>query len=142
MRASRVVLFLLFLASPQRIAALNVSSNIPYATPADALQVLDLYTPDGAKKLPVVFWIHGGGWRRGDKADVQIKPRVFTERGFVFVSTNYRLLPQVDMDALTRDVARSLGWVHKTHVQLSANLGLPEDPATKELFKFLAPLKD
>jgi len=113
MRASLVVLFLLFLASPQKTAAQNLSSNIPYAIPADALQVLDIYTPDGAQKLPVVFWIHGGGWRRGDKADVEIKPRVFTERGFVFVSTNYRLLPQVEMDALIRDVARSLGWVHK-----------------------------
>jgi acetyl esterase/lipase len=38
---------------------------------------------------------------------------VFVERGFVFVSTNYRLLPDVEMDVLIRDVAKSLGWVHK-----------------------------
>jgi acetyl esterase/lipase len=31
----------------------------------------------------------------------------------VFVSTNYRLLPHVDMETIFRDVAKSLGWVHK-----------------------------
>jgi carboxylesterase type B len=29
------------------------------------------------KNLPVVFWIHGGGWQTGDKKDVQIKPQAF-----------------------------------------------------------------
>ena len=94
-------------------AAQNLKSNIPYVDPADDRQVLDIYAPEGAEQLPVVFWIHGGGWQTGDKADVQIKPRVFAERGFVFVSTNYRLLPEVEMDVLIRDVAKSLGWVHK-----------------------------
>lgn len=91
----------------------NLTSDIPYADPAHERQVLDIYAPDGAKDLPVVFWIHGGGWQTGDKTDVQIKPRVFARRGFVFVSTNYRLLPHVEMGVLIRDVARSLGWVHK-----------------------------
>jgi len=91
----------------------QVKSNIPYADPAQDRQVLDIYASEGAKDLPVVFWIHGGGWQAGDKTDVQIKPRVFAEHGFVFVSTNYRLLPKVEMDVLIRDVAKALGWVHK-----------------------------
>lgn len=102
-----------FLLLASAAPAQQVASNIPYADPADERQVLDIYAPEGAKDLPVVFWIHGGGWQTGDKSDVQIKPRVFAERGYVFVSTNYRLLPQVDMDVLIRDVAKSLGWVHQ-----------------------------
>jgi arylformamidase len=102
--------FLLLLPMAQ---AQNLTSNIPYADPAHERQVLDVYAPDGADNLPVVFWIHGGGWQTGDKTDVQIKPRVFAERGFVFVSTNYRLLPHVEMGGLFRDVAKSLGWVHR-----------------------------
>ena len=43
----------------------------------------------------------------------ELKPQVLTERGFVFVSTNYRLLPDVGMDVLIGDVAKSLGWVHR-----------------------------
>jgi acetyl esterase/lipase len=104
-------LAILLLASVAQ--AQNLTPNIPYAEPAHERQVLDIYAPDGAKDLPVVFWIHGGGWVTGDKTDVQIKPRVFSERGFVFVSTNYRLLPHVEMGVLIRDVAKAVGWVHK-----------------------------
>jgi acetyl esterase/lipase len=75
-------------------------------------QVLDIYSPSGAKGRPVVFWIHGGGWQAGDKGDVQRKPQAFTEKGYVFVSTNYRLLPNVDMGTIVRDVAKSIRWVH------------------------------
>lgn len=91
----------------------TVSSNLPYAESPHERQVLDIHAPAGAKNLPVVFWIHGGGWQTGDKTQVQEKPRAFAERGFVFVSTNYRLLPAVDMGTLTRDVAKSLAWVHR-----------------------------
>jgi acetyl esterase/lipase len=106
--------FLLFVSAAQ---AQNLTSNIPYADPAHERQVLDIYAPENAKDLPVVFWIHGGGWQTGDKTSVQLKPQVFNERGFVFVSTNYRLLPHVEMDVLIRDVAKSLGWVHKNIAQ-------------------------
>jgi acetyl esterase/lipase len=108
MKTALVLLSLVCVAPSQ-----NLTSDIPYADPADERQVLDVYSPADAKDFPVVFWIHGGGWETGDKSDVHIKPRVFAERDFVFVSTNYRLLPDVEMGAIVRDVAKSLGWVHK-----------------------------
>ena len=92
--------------------AQRVTRDIPYAT-AHERQVLDVYAPDGAKNLPVVFWIHGGGWQTGDKGMVALKPKAFTDAGLVFVSINHRLLPTVEMGAITRDVAAALGWVHK-----------------------------
>ncbi len=103
--------------------AQNLKSNIPYVDQGHVRHVLDVYAPEGAKNLPVVFWIHGGGWQGGDKTDVQIKPRVFAEKGFVFVSTNYRLLPLVDMTVLTQDVAKALGWTYKN---ISAHGGDPQ----------------
>jgi acetyl esterase/lipase len=60
-----------------------------------------------------VFWIHGGGWQTGDKSEVALKPQLFMDRGCIFVSTNYRLLPDVEMDTLIRDVAQAIGWVHE-----------------------------
>jgi arylformamidase len=90
----------------------NVKRNIPYADPAHERQVLDVYSPHNAKDLPVVFWIHGGGWQTGDKSSVQSKPQAFVDKGFVFVSTNYRLLPSVDMGTIVRDIAKSIHWVH------------------------------
>ncbi len=90
----------------------DAKRDIPYVEKADERQVLDVFAPPKAKNLPVVFWIHGGGWQTGDKTDVQIKPRVFTDKGYVFVSTNYRLLPKVDMGTIVRDVAKSVHWMH------------------------------
>ena len=107
---SSLLLAVVLLADAQ---AQDIKRNIPYAEPAHERQVLDIYSPPGAKNLPVVFWIHGGGWQAGDKTSVQLKPQIFVDKGFVFVSTNYRLLPNVEMEIIFRDVAKSLGWVHK-----------------------------
>jgi arylformamidase len=92
--------------------AQDIKRDIPYCQPAHERQVLDVYSPHDAKNLPVVFWIHGGGWQTGDKTSVQIKPQFFLDKGFVFVSTNYRLLPKVDMGTIVRDIASSIHWVH------------------------------
>jgi len=91
------------------------TADIPYVERAHERQVLDIYTPENAidEPLPVMFWIHGGGWQVGDKSDVGLKPKVLTDRGFLFVSTNYRLLPGVDMGVLIGDVAKSLSWTHR-----------------------------
>lgn len=55
-----------------------------------------------------MFWIHGGGWQTGDKSSVQIKPQFFLEKRFAFVSTNYRLLPSVDMGTIVRPATKAL----------------------------------
>lgn len=95
-------------------SAQKLTRDIPYVQDGHERQVLDIYTPEHAAdgNLPVVFWIHGGGWQVGDKSDVALKPKVLTDRGFVFVSTNYRLLPDVPIEVLIQDVAKSLAWVH------------------------------
>ncbi len=103
---------LVLLAVAAAAPAQDVRRDIPYADPAQKRQTLDVYAPAGAKDLPVVFWIHGGGWQTGDKKDVQLKPQAFNDRGFVFVSINYRLLPDVDMGTIVRDVAKAVRWVH------------------------------
>src|ERR1043166_1112522 len=86
--------------------------DVVYAEPASPLHTLDVYASASAKKAPVVFWIHGGGWQAGDKSDVAEKPRFFVENGFVFVSMNYSLLPKVEMIDIFHDVAKSFRWVH------------------------------
>ena len=99
----------------------EVSANdgivtLPYRDTGHPRHTLDIHSAgqDALQTLsPVVFWIHGGGWQAGDKSDVGIKPKVLMERGMVFVSTNYRLLPEVEMETLIGDVAASLGWVHR-----------------------------
>lgn len=86
--------------------------DIPYDNGGDARQKVDVYAPEGARGLPVVFWIHGGGWQVGDRTEIQLKPQAFVEKGFVFVSTGYRLLPNVEMQTIFQDVAKGLKWTH------------------------------
>lgn len=89
--------------------------NIRYSDDAterpDALS-LDIYPATGAD-LPVVIFVHGGGWFRGDKSNVDAKPAAFNGHGYVFVSVNYRLIPEVNVTDQMGDVARAVAWVKK-----------------------------
>ncbi len=95
------------------------TAALPYVPNPHPRQILDVYThePRDVRRRPVMLWFHGGGWQAGDKSDVALKPQALVQRGFVFVSTNYRLLPHVDMDTLMSDAAKSLAWVHKNIAQ-------------------------
>ena len=72
----------------------KVHRGLPYAEPGSELQTFDVYVPAEGKNLPVVVWIHGGGWHRGDKSK-WTRPQAMVDKGFVFVSINYRLFPTV-----------------------------------------------
>jgi acetyl esterase/lipase len=45
----------------------KVHRNLPYVRPKNERQTLDVYAAAKGKNQPVVLWIHGGGWRKGDK---------------------------------------------------------------------------
>lgn len=119
-RAAALLLLLLTCASTTD--AQTVTRDIPYVSGGHERQVLDVHAPAGAKNLPVVFWIHGGGWQTGDKTQVARKPQAFMDAGFVFVSINHRLLPHVEMGELIRDVSRAMKW---THDNIAAHGGDP-----------------
>src|SRR5947207_3290636 len=75
-------------------------------------QTLDVYRPDSGKNLPVVVWVHGGGWRAGDKTEIATKPAAFVHKGLIFISVNYRFVTEVPMETIARDVAKSVRWAH------------------------------
>jgi acetyl esterase/lipase len=95
-----------FAAEPQ------IHRDIAYTEPADESRRLDVYTPADGQGYPILVWLHGGGWRRGDKAAVQQKPQAFVDKRFVFVSVNYRFVPQVSVKEMTGDIAKAIRWVH------------------------------
>jgi len=93
-------------------AEMQVRRDVSYAEPASERRSLDVYYVPDTKDRPIILWIHGGGWRRGDKSSVQRKPEALTAAGYVFVSTNYRFLPQVTLAEMTADIARAIRWTY------------------------------
>src|SRR5262245_49415043 len=103
----------LLLLSLLAVAGPKAQRDIAYAVPKHERQTLDVYAPKAGKGLPVVVWIHGGGWQAGDKKEVDTKPQAFTDKGYVFVSVNYRLLKdKVTIKQMAQDVAKAIRWAH------------------------------
>ncbi len=86
-----------------------VKSDVAYGE--DEKQRLDVYSPKGSKGAPVVLFVHGGEWTKGDKSEVSYKPKFFNENGIVFVSVNYRLAPAAAHPAQVNDVASAICWI-------------------------------
>jgi acetyl esterase/lipase len=77
---------------------------------------LDLYLPKGNKNFPVLFFVHGGAWRHGDKNYLGIYSglgNLFARQGIGVVVINYRLSPAVKHPEHVKDVARAFAWTCK-----------------------------
>ncbi len=90
----------------------RVERDISYGnSPA---QRLDVYLPAAADKAPVIVMVHGGGWSRGNKRlwrVVKNKATHWVGKGYIFVSTNYRMIPEADPVTQADDVAKALAFV-------------------------------
>ena len=93
-------------------ADVQAQRDIAYTEPKNERQTLDVYAPTKGKGHPIVFWIHGGGWVSGDKTNMHEKPQAFVDKGFVFVSTNYRFVPKATINQIASDMAKAIRWVH------------------------------
>ena len=77
-----------FLLLSNAATAQRLAHDIPYVENGHKRHVLDVYTPENpaGKSLPVMFWIHGGGWQAGDKSDVALKPKALSLRSRVRIT--------------------------------------------------------
>ncbi len=91
-------------------AGVQVVRDVAYGAEDD--QRFDVYLPrSGARNAPVIFMVHGGGWQRGDKAMravVANKVAHWVPKGSVFISTNYRMLPQAAPVEQAEDIAQAI----------------------------------
>ena len=94
-------------------AGVAIQRDIAYGS--DPLQKLDVFAPDGAqgKKLPVLLFVHGGGFIRGDKHG-DFYPDNITlwaaKNGMVGVNIDYRLAPANPWPAGSKDLASAIAW--------------------------------
>ena len=77
-------------------------------------QSLDIYLPHDASLtgLPVLMFMHGGGWTHGYKEWCGLNAPPLVDLPAIFVSVNYRLAPEHRLPAAIEDCADALAWLH------------------------------
>jgi len=84
-----------------------------YGDGPDAL--LDVYVPETAQprgeRLPVIVWIHGGGWVGGNKDELAGYMQLLASHGFVAVAINYSLAPAARYPTPVRQAMAALRFV-------------------------------
>ncbi len=99
----------------------KVIKNVAYGT--HKRQKMDIYLPDKTqltnkvqKNVPVIFMVHGGAWRFGNKNASGVigeKVNFWLPKGYIFISTNYRLIPDANPIQQAEDIATALAFAQK-----------------------------
>lgn len=95
-----------YVSLPNGVRALR---DVPYGK--ESQQRMDVYLPAQAAGAPVIFMVHGGAWRLGDKSAqgvVANKIARWVSKGFILVSANYRMLPSTTPTEQAQDIANAL----------------------------------
>lgn len=82
----------------------------------DPRQRFDVYLPAQPRNAPILLFVHGGGWANGNKDNpgvVEHKAAYWLPKGYILVSTNYRMRPDTAPLDQARDVARALAAVQQ-----------------------------
>jgi len=89
-----------------------VTRNLEYHNAGDKSLLLDLYRPQNAEdRLPVVIWVHGGGWKNGSKD--RCPATWLVEHGFAVASINYRLTHEAQWPAQIEDCRAAVRWLRQ-----------------------------
>ncbi|CAL4867947.1 hypothetical protein MMA231_02220 [Asticcacaulis sp. MM231] len=99
---------------PGQYVAGATRKSAVYGTDAD--QSMEVYLPSNPDHAPVIVMVHGGGWRVGDKnmtAVVENKIKHWLPKGYIFISIDYRMLPDAGVDVQAQDVAAAIAYIEK-----------------------------
>src|SRR6185312_10943064 len=107
---------ILLLAGPSVAAEMPTGATLQpdIAYGDDPAQRMDVYLPPRPERAPILLMVHGGGWRRGDKDNARVvgnKIARWLPKGVIFVSVDYRMMPDAKPLTQSEDVARALAKV-------------------------------
>jgi len=102
------------LASAQQ-SAVTLELDLPYANNENPKQALDLYLPKNPtreKPLPVIAFIHGGGWVNGDRIGYSAACIQMTRTGaYAAIGIGYRLSKEAPWPAQIHDCKAAIRWI-------------------------------
>jgi len=104
------------IANPDLQKNVTVKKDIVYSNLNGRELVLDVYYPKknkADKKFPGVLLIYGGGWRSGDKSQMEAMAKVLATNGYVAVAPEYRLSLEAIYPAAIYDLKASLRWMRE-----------------------------
>lgn len=95
---------------PDGVKALR---DLAYVAQGHVRQKLDLYLPEkaAAAPLPVIVWVHGGGWQSGSKDQCLPLRSGYVERGYAVASVGYRLSSDAVFPAQIEDCKAAIRWL-------------------------------
>jgi acetyl esterase/lipase len=102
------------LAASSAVASVRSELDVPYADGGNPRQRLDLYLPEtrGKSPLPVVVFVHGGGWLTGDKSHGAASLLPLVESGeYAGASIGYRLSTEATWPAQIHDCKAAVRWL-------------------------------
>ena len=106
-------------------ADVEVIRDVEYGKGGDTSLMLDIVRPKTQPKdpMPVVVFIHGGGWQRGDKQSGLGKLILLVQKGYFGASINYRLTDIAPFPAQIEDCKCAIRWVraHAKEYNLDAD---------------------
>ena len=83
---------------------------------------LDLFIPStNETKIPIVIFIHGGGWRSGDKSFQHPLANEIASKGFLCAAIEYRLSPEEKYPASVLDIKSAIKWLKKNAERYNAD---------------------
>ncbi|HEX7977117.1 MAG TPA: alpha/beta hydrolase [Gemmatimonadaceae bacterium] len=90
----------------------ELSADLVYSHAGGRPRLLDLYLPrHSTRPLPVIVWLHAGGWRSGDRKQAPDLSRHFAAHGFAMASIDYRLSREATFPAQLHDVKAAIRWL-------------------------------
>lgn len=103
-------------------ASVVFENDVPYREVDGETLKLDIGRPkDGAGPFPCVVFIHGGGWRAGDKRDFHDAISTVAAQGVVCVSVQYRFAPKHTFPAQLDDVKAAVRYVREHAKELKVD---------------------
>lgn len=86
-----------------------IQADIVYAKPGDRELKIDLHMPQGVERPPLILFIHGGGWKNGDRR--RCKLTWIAKHGYAIASIDYRLSQKALFPAQIHDCKGALRWL-------------------------------